>query len=136
MTEMQDDTLKKTKNRVKIRRLAVLVGILCVFFVVSAAYASEVANVPEQLIAAGDSSQDGTKPADDEQERIERRKFKIAMSICIVAIVLFFLMILLLTILRHGRFYRQRIKLGKKNEPTEYVDAWSRYRLDEHDELE
>jgi len=117
MTEMQDDTLKKTKNRVKIRRLAVLVGILCVFFVVSAAYASEVANVPEQLITAGDSSQDGTKPADDEQERIERRKFKIAMSICIVAIVLFFLMILLLTILRHGRFYRQRIKLGKKNEP-------------------
>ena len=123
-----------TKNWTKISWLVVLAGGIWMFFVTSSACASEVVDSPEQIQTGQGSSRDKAKPVTDEQDELERKKLKVILSISIVAIVLLFLGVLLLTILRQGRFYRQRVKLGKKNEPTEYVDAWSQYRLDEDDE--
>ena len=57
-------------------------------------------------------------------------KLNLLLIVSIGVIVTFFLAILLLTILRQGRFFRQRLGLGRKSKPTKYIDAWSKYRLD------
>jgi hypothetical protein len=46
----------------------------------------------------------------------------------------FFLFILVLTLLRMGRRQRRQAKIGEKAEKTEYIDAWSHYRLKDDDE--
>ena len=48
-----------------------------------------------------------------------------------VFLVFIFLVFLFITFIRLGRHYRKHLQIGGKNEPTEYVDAWSQYRLPE-----
>ena len=62
---------------------------------------------------------------------MEQKKLKLLIIVSIVVVVVFFLAIFLLTIFRQGRFYRHRLGLDQKSKPTEYVDLWSKYRLDD-----
>lgn len=70
-----------------------------------------------------------TMPTSDQQVELEKKKFKLSLIVSIILIVVFFLAILLMTIIRMGRFYRKRIGLGDKNKPTTDIDAWTNYRI-------
>ena len=59
----------------------------------------------------------------------EKRKLRLMITVGIVVLGGFFIAVLLISLLRMGRFYRQRTLRGKKRPPTDYVDAWSQYRL-------
>ena len=69
----------------------------------------------------------------------EKRAVRVSLIGCIllgvlfVFIVVLFAMLLAISLLRASRFQKQRLQIGKKSEPTEYVDAWSRYRLKDED---
>ena len=65
----------------------------------------------------------------------EKKKLHAMLWAGIVIVTILFTGIILVTIIRMGRHYRKRVTEDKKAEPTEYVDAWSQYRLKEdHDE--
>lgn len=70
-----------------------------------------------------------TIPPSDQQVELEQKKFKLSLIVSIIVIVIFFLAILLMTIIRQGRFYRKRLGLGDKSKPTRDIDAWTDYRL-------
>ncbi|KPK75851.1 MAG: hypothetical protein AMJ79_09380 [Phycisphaerae bacterium SM23_30] len=59
----------------------------------------------------------------------EKRKLRLMITVGIVVLGGFFIAVVLISLLRMGRFYRQRALAGKKRPPTDYVDAWSQYRL-------
>ena len=44
-----------------------------------------------------------------------------------------FFVVLLVAVIRGLRAYRKRSGIGHKKEKTEYIDAWSQYRLDDDD---
>ena len=44
-----------------------------------------------------------------------------------------FVVLLTVTMARSGRFFRRRHRIGVKEKPTEYVDAWSQHRLKDSD---
>jgi len=63
----------------------------------------------------------------------EKKKLNAMLWASAIIITILFLGLALVTIIRMGRHYRQRVAGDKKPEPTEYVDAWSQYRLPEDD---
>ena len=69
------------------------------------------------------------RPASDDPQK-EVKRYKIALLVLAVALFVLFWFMLILALVRMGRFHRRRM-LGKKSEPTEYVDAWSQYRLND-----
>jgi len=72
------------------------------------------------------------RPVPDQQE-LMLRQYKLILLLMIVGIIILFLAVLLITIIRIGRYRRRRLKLGQKGVPTEYVDSWSRYRLNDEE---
>jgi hypothetical protein len=68
----------------------------------------------------------------NEKEK-EKKRFRFLLGVLFVFIVALFAMLLVISLLRASRFQKQRLQIGKKSEPTDYVDAWSQYRLDEED---
>ena len=63
-----------------------------------------------------------------------QKRWYAALAVLAVGIAAIFLSMLLLALLRASRRYRKRL-LGTKAGPTEYVDAWSQYRLkDDYDD--
>lgn len=71
------------------------------------------------------------KNDDTEHRQIEQKKARVILLCTIAVVISLFLAILLITIVRIGRYNRRLNRLGKKAEPTEYIDAWSKYRLEE-----
>ena len=63
----------------------------------------------------------------------EQKQFKLALLVTIVVVIVFFVAILLLAIVRIARHRHNRLRLGQKNPPTEYIDAWSQHKIDEDD---
>ena len=63
----------------------------------------------------------------------EKKKLDAMLWASIVIVTILFTGIILVTIIRMGRGYRKRVTGDTKPEPTEYVDAWSQYRLPEED---
>ena len=61
----------------------------------------------------------------------EKRKLNLMLAASIAIVAGFFFVVLMISLLRMGRHYRQRTKLSKKSQPTDYSDAWSQYRLKE-----
>ena len=84
----------------------------------------------------GPLDQQGRRAPEDEELK---KRWYAALAVLAVGTSAIFLSMLLLALLRASRRYRRRL-LGKKAEPTEYVDAWGQYRLkedyDESDEDE
>ena len=72
---------------------------------------------------------DRQKPETQEDEDLKRRWYA-ALAVLAVGTAAIFLSMFLLALLRASRRYRRRL-LGEKAKPTEYVDAWSQYRLKE-----
>ncbi len=67
----------------------------------------------------------------------DKKRLKFLLVVNLVFIITAFTIFLIISLLRYSRFQRQRLQIGKKAEPTKYIDAWSHYRLDEKDrELE
>ncbi len=67
----------------------------------------------------------------------DKKRLKFLLVVNLIFIITAFTIFLIISLIRFSRFQRQRLQIGKKAEPTEYIDAWSRYRLDEKDmELE
>ena len=73
----------------------------------------------------------GVAEADETQKQreLKHRQYKLTLLVIIVGVISLFMVILLITIIRIGRFRHRRLGLGRKSPPTEYIDAWSRYRL-------
>ena len=67
------------------------------------------------------------------QREMKHRQYKLTLLVIIVGIIGLFTVILLITIIRIGRYRHRQLGLGRKSPPTEYIDAWSHYRL-ENDE--
>jgi len=63
---------------------------------------------------------------------VEKRKLKLMLGASIAVILGFFLVVLMISLMRMGRHYRRRVFLRQKAKPTEYMDAWSNYRLKEN----
>jgi len=63
------------------------------------------------------------------QREMKHRQYKLTLLVIIVGIIGLFTVILLITIIRIGRYRHRQLGLGRKSPPTEYIDAWSRYRL-------
>ena len=66
----------------------------------------------------------------DEVE-IERKRFRVTVAAASVILGGLFLFVLLISLVRMSRARRRLLRLGQKNAPTEFIDAWSNYRLDE-----
>ena len=62
---------------------------------------------------------------------IRRKRFSIALTAAAVILGGVFLFVILLSLTRFNRAIRRLLGIGKKEKPTEYIDAWSQYRLDE-----
>ncbi|MCK5271320.1 MAG: hypothetical protein KAJ52_02040 [Sedimentisphaerales bacterium] len=75
----------------------------------------------------------GVAEADETQKQreLKHRQYKLTLLVIIVGVISLFMVILLITIIRIGRFRHRRLGLGRKSPPTEYIDAWSRYRLED-----
>jgi len=75
------------------------------------------------------------KPAEKTKD-LQQDKKKLKLMIITGSLILggFFLAVILISALRFGRRYRRRIQPGQHDKPTEYVDAWSQYRLKEDDQ--
>jgi hypothetical protein len=58
---------------------------------------------------------------------------KLFLATLIGVLSVLFLAVLLVSMARGWRSYRKRAGIGQKAEPTEYIDAWSRYRLKDED---
>ena len=91
-----------------------------------------------QALAARDvnvQSEAESEPLEYESEEWYEEKSKLEVMIWASAIILtiLFFGLVLITFIRMGRHYRKRVTGDKKPEPTEYVDAWSQYRLPEDD---
>ena len=62
-------------------------------------------------------------------QETERKRFRLGLAVLFVAVASLFVMLLLISLIRLSRFNRKRLGLGKRSPRTEYIDAWSQYRL-------
>ena len=83
----------------------------------------------DQENPAGVVEADETQTQKQKQREMKYRQYKLTLLVIIVGVISLFMVILLITIIRIGRFRHRRLGLGRKSPPTEYIDAWSRYRL-------
>ena len=88
----------------------------------------------------GEVASNGVGSAADADDRSldelepKKKRYKLALLVLIIGLVVFFVFILVLALLRMVRFQRRRLRMGQKDEPTEYFDAWSHYRLEKDDD--
>jgi hypothetical protein len=66
----------------------------------------------------------------------EKSKLEVMIWASAIILTLLFFGLVLVTFIRMGRHYRKRVTGDTKPEPTEYVDAWSQYRLPEDEDDE
>jgi len=87
--------------------------------------------IPSQEKPLDQESPTSVAEADETQKQreLKHRQYKLTLLVIIVGIISLFMVILLITIIRIGRYRHRRLGLGRKSPPTEYIDAWSRYRL-------
>ena len=78
-----------------------------------------------------DGAPDDPAATSSEDKERAKRHYRLYMVIAGVLIAFLFILLLLISVLRSGRFLRQRYKVGEKSPPTVYVDAWSQYHLEE-----
>jgi Na+-transporting methylmalonyl-CoA/oxaloacetate decarboxylase gamma subunit len=131
-----------------IRLLKVIAGIIIFFYVVTATMShtfaiegpapSEDSTRDIQPVASQEKSPDqetlaSVAEADEtkKQRELKHRQYKLTLLVIIVGVIGLFMVILLITIIRIGRFRHRRLGLGRKSPPTEYIDAWSHYRLED-----
>lgn len=67
--------------------------------------------------------------ARNEEEELNKKRYRLMFWIVAMALSFFVLMIMLFTISRAYRSICKSKGLGRKNEPTQYVDAWSMHKL-------
>jgi hypothetical protein len=92
------------------------------------AFASREVNIQNE--AESDQLEYGS-----EEWQQEKKKLNVMLWASVIILTIFFFGLVLITFIRMGRHYRKRVTGDKKTEPTEYVDAWSQYRLkDDNDE--
>ena len=84
---------------------------------------------PDQETPADMVEADETQKQTKTQREMKHRQYKLTLLVIIVGIIGLFMVILLITIIRIGRYRHRRLGLGRKSPPTEYIDAWSHYRL-------
>jgi len=96
---------------------------------------AEWENAGEQATGEGTSeeaSATGEAGGKKSPEKVlKQRQYKLFLVFTIMGLVVFFLVVVLITIVRIGRYWRRSLGLGKRSAPTKYVDAWSQYRLKE-----
>lgn len=114
------------------RFLIILIGFL--IFSSATAYSStdqsEVKPTPEKLNATTDPQ---TFTPEQQQSR---RELKAMLWASIIILVALFVLVFILFIFRMARVVKWRHQLGKKKGPTEYIDAWSQYRLPDDPPIE
>ena len=72
--------------------------------------------------------------AEPDREQLDRRRYRFMLLTIILLMAGFFIAVLLISIVRIGRYRRLRVGLGQKSPPTEYIDAWSQHRLKDDQE--
>ena len=92
--------------------------------------ADEVSNDTTTTITSDETVQSDQKSQNGElSQETERKRFKLGLAVLFVAVASLFVMLLLISLIRLSRFNRRRLGLGKRSPRTEYIDAWSQYRL-------
>lgn len=89
--------------------------------------ASQAAIHPDSVYVAQERTFDDLSSS--EKKELGKR---IGPLIALLVIGLFF-SLLLITLLRSGRYFRKHSGIGRKGEPTDLADAWSNYRLKDED---
>ena len=123
-----------------IRLLKVIAGIIISLYAVTATMShtfatdgpapSDDSTRDVQPVISQEKASDTTEAAETlKQKELKHRQYKLTLLVIIVGIIGLFMVILLITIIRIGRYRHRRLGLGRKSPPTEYIDAWSRYRL-------
>lgn len=72
----------------------------------------------------------GEDQPDLTEAELERKRFGVAVVATGVVLGGLFVFVVLVSLARMTRARRRMLRLGQKNAPTEYVDAWSQYRLE------
>ncbi len=116
----------KTYQPVLQRAWPVLIGLLT-FAGSMTVQVSKAAIRPAGVYVAQERSFDDL--SSDEKKEFGKR---IGPLIALIVLALF-LPILLITLLRSGRYFRRHSGIGRKGEPTDLADAWSNYRLKDED---
>ena len=77
--------------------------------------------------------EDAPAETDPQRQEFERRWFKHLLIVILLLISALFGLLLIITLLRQGRWRRRNLKIGAPPSKTEYIDAWSQYRLKDED---
>ena len=84
---------------------------------------------------ATDTAIPAESAAKDNSKAQSKERYKLALFILVVGLTVFWLGIALITCRRWLQRVRREAGLGRKSPPTEYIDAWSQYRLNDLDDL-
>lgn len=98
------------------------------------AFGQNVADDPQAPPTFAEETPPLNNPETEKDIEQEKKELRLMLLAAIIVLSLFFLGAILITLLRIGRRYRRRLQLDKPDGPTEYVDAWSQYRLKEDDQ--
>jgi hypothetical protein len=93
-------------------------------------------NSPAAVSSGASTGADSTdRSATKDDPEFQREMVRAMFLVAIFVTAGFFLFVLVLTLMRMGRHHRKRNKIGQKGDRTEYIDAWSRYKLKDEDKL-
>ncbi|MBI9016702.1 MAG: hypothetical protein JEZ07_05500 [Phycisphaerae bacterium] len=93
----------------------------------------QVTDSTQQKVSNAIDSKNNQNADANETAKLEKKKFKTLLLWTILLIISFMVIIFISVVIRSGRRCRELAGIGKKNPPTEHVDAWSNYRLSEKD---
>lgn len=93
-----------------------------------------VAQVAVEILRYAEDDSSGEDGADLSESELERKRFGVVVMAAGVVFGGLFAFVVLISLARMTRARRRVLRLGQKNAPTEYVDAWSQYRLDDDGE--
>ena len=83
------------------------------------------------VLAQAEADAASVEHSDLDEVELERKRFRMTVAAASVILGGLFLFVVLISLVRMSRARRRLLRLGQKNAPTEYIDAWSNYRLDE-----
>ena len=117
-------------------RKAVLILVLCAWAWGSSDVADGMPRA-EQTGTAGEPEHVApgageTGAAANQDDDRQKRQYRLALIVMAAGLAVLFGFLLLITLVRVTRYQRQRLKIGRKDQATEYFDAWSHYRLKEN----
>ena len=84
-----------------------------------------------EMVVQAENGESVEQNRDRDDDEIKRKRFKVVIAAAGVIVGGVFLFAILLSLTRVNRAIRRLLGIGKKEKPTEYVDAWSNYRLEE-----